>query len=48
MTRHTKLSITFYEKYFLTVEETAVYFHIGYKKLRSDWIIRVRFKMNIK
>ena len=35
MARSTKNSIAFYEKYLLTVEEAAVYFHIGYKKMRS-------------
>lgn len=35
MAKNTKLSIAFYERYLLTVEETAVYFHIGYKKMRS-------------
>ena len=35
MAKNTKLSIAFYEKYLMTVEEAAVYFHIGYKKMRS-------------
>ena len=33
--KNTKNSIAFYERYLLTVEEAAVYFHIGYKKMRS-------------
>ena len=35
MARNTKNSIAFYEKYLLTVDEAAVYFHIGHKKLRD-------------
>ena len=35
MAKNTKLSIAFYEKYLMTVEEAAVYFHIGHKKLRD-------------
>lgn len=35
MAANKKLSIAFYERYLLTVEEAAVYFHIGYKKMRS-------------
>ena len=35
MAKNTKLGIAFYERYLLTVEEAAVYFHIGYKKMRS-------------
>ena len=35
MAKNTKNSIAFYERYLLTVEEAAVYFHIGYKKMRS-------------
>ena len=35
MARNTKNSIAFYEKYLMTVEEAAVYFHIGHKKLRD-------------
>ena len=35
MAKNTKLSIAFYERYLMTVDEAAVYFHIGYKKMRS-------------
>lgn len=35
MAKSTKTSIAFYDRYMLTVEEAAVYFHIGYKKMRS-------------
>ena len=35
MAKSTKASIAFYDRYMLTVEEAAVYFHIGYKKMRS-------------
>ena len=35
MAKNTKLGIAFYERYLLTVEEAAVYFHIGYKKMRN-------------
>ena len=35
MARNTKNSIAFYEKYLMTVEEAAVYFHIGNKKMRN-------------
>ena len=35
MTKNTKNSIEFYERYMLTVDEAAVYFYIGYKKMRS-------------
>ena len=48
MAKSTKLNIAFYERYLLTVEEAAVYFHIGYKKMRNmvkdyegaKWILR--------
>ena len=35
MAKSTKTSIAFYDRYMLTVEEAAAYFHIGYKKMRS-------------
>lgn len=34
MAKNTKLSSAFYLRNLLTVEEAAVYFHIGYKKMR--------------
>lgn len=56
MAKSTKLSIAFYERYLLTVEEAAVYFHIGYKKLRkmvkdydgAKWILRNGNRIMIK
>ena len=33
MAKNTKLSIAFHERYLLTVDEAAVYFHIGYKMI---------------
>lgn len=35
MAKNKNLSIAFYERYLLTVEETAAYFHIRYKKRRN-------------
>ena len=35
MTKNTKLNIAFYDRYMMTVEVAAAYFHIGYKKMRS-------------
>ena len=35
MAKNKNLSIAFYERYLLTVEEAAAYFHIGYKKMRN-------------
>ena len=35
MVKNIKLGIAFYERYLLTFEEAAVYFHIEYKKLRK-------------
>lgn len=37
MAKNTKLSIAFYERYLMTVDEAAVYFHIGYKKIEK-WL----------
>ena len=56
MTANKKLSIAFYERYLLTVEEAAVYFHIGYKKMRNmvkdyegaKWILRNGNRIMIK
>jgi len=56
MEKSTKLSIPFYERYLLTVEEAAVYFHIGYKKMRNmvkdyegaKWILRNGNRIMIK
>ena len=56
MAKNTKLGIAFYERYLLTVEETAVYFHIGHKKLRkmvkdydgAKWILRNGNRIMIK
>lgn len=56
METSTKLSIAFYERYLLTVEEAAVYFHIGYKKMRNmvkdyegaKWILRNGNRIMIK
>ena len=56
MAKSTKLSIAFYERYLLTVEEAAVYFHIGYKKMRNmvkdyegaKWILRNGNRIMIK
>ena len=54
--KNTKLSIAFYERYLLTVEEATVYFHIGYKKMRNmvkdyegaKWILRNGNRVMIK
>ena len=35
MARNKKENIAFYDRYLLTVEEAAVYFHIGSKKMRD-------------
>ena len=35
MTKNTKLNVAFYDRYMMTVEEAAAYFHIGYKKMRN-------------
>ena len=34
MAANKKLSIVFYERYLLTEEEAAVYFHIGHKMMK--------------
>ena len=56
MTKNTKLSIAFHERYLLTVDAAAVYFYIGYKKLRSlvkdyegaNWILNNGNRIMIK
>ena len=56
MAKSTKLNIAFYERFLLTVEEAAVYFHIGYKKMRNmvkdydgaKWILRNGNRIMIK
>ena len=56
MAKNKNLSIAFYERYLLTVEEVAVYFHIVYKKLRKmvkdydgvKWILRNGNRIMIK
>lgn len=56
MNENTKMTISFYNKYLMTVEEAAVYFHIGNKKMRSmikeypgaKWILRNGKRIMIK
>ena len=56
MNENTKMTIAFYNKYLMTVEEPAVYFHIGNKKMRSmikeypgaKWILRNGKRIMIK
>ena len=56
MVANKKLSIAFYERFLLTVEEAAFYFHIGYKKMRSmvkdyegaKWILHNWNRITIK
>ena len=56
MVANKKFSIAFYERYLLTVEEAAVYFYIGYKKMKSmvkdyegaKWILRNGNRIMIK
>ena len=56
MTNNINMKIAFYDKYLLTLEEAAVYFHIGYKKMRglvkdypgAKWILRNGNRIMIK